>query len=91
MKPWEEGNRRMNIYIKSFDSENETQLTHETDRGIYGYFWLSDSRIAYVKDKKCEEVFDEIIKNQLQKPLSLKLKKIYPLSLCEIRILEIEK
>ena len=47
--------------------------------------------IAYVKDKKCEEVFDEIIKNQLQKPLSLKLKKIYPLSLCEIRILEIEK
>ena len=44
----------------------------------------------YVKDKKAEEVFDEIIKNQLQRPLSLKLKKIYPLSLCEIRVFEVE-
>ncbi len=47
--------------------------------------------INYVKDKKSEEIFNEIIKNQLQKPLSLKLKKIYPLSLCEIRVFEIEK
>jgi len=45
----------------------------------------------YIKDKKAEEVFDEIIKNQLQRPLSLKLKKIYPLSLCEIRVFEVEK
>ncbi len=42
----------------------------------------------YVKDKTAEELFDEILKNQVQKPLSLKLKKIYPLSLCEIRIFE---
>jgi ribosomal protein S3AE len=42
----------------------------------------------YVKTKKSEDLFDEIIKNQLQKPLSLKLKKIYPLALCEIRVLE---
>ncbi|MEK6898089.1 MAG: hypothetical protein AABX28_01895, partial [Nanoarchaeota archaeon] len=47
--------------------------------------------IAYVKDKKSEELFDEIIKNTWQKSLSLKLKKIYPLSLCEIRILKVEK
>jgi len=45
----------------------------------------------YVKDKTAEILFDEVIKNQLQKQLSLKLKKIYPLSLCEIRILQIEK
>lgn len=47
--------------------------------------------IEYVKDKDTEMLFDEILKNQIQKPLSLKLKKIYPLSLCEIRIFKIEK
>lgn len=47
--------------------------------------------IDYAKDKNSEKIFDDILKNQLQKSLSLKLKKIYPLSLCEIRILKIEK
>jgi len=42
----------------------------------------------YVKDKSQEELFDELLKNQIQKPLSQKLKKIYPLSLCEIRVFE---
>ena len=44
----------------------------------------------YVKDKSAEELFDEVLKNQIQRPLSQKLKKIYPLSLCEIRVLEIK-
>jgi ribosomal protein S3AE len=47
--------------------------------------------IEYAKDKTSETIFKDIIKNQLQKTLSLKLKKIYPLSLCEIRILKVEK
>lgn len=47
--------------------------------------------IEYVKDKDTETLFKEILKNQIQKPLSLKLKKIYPLSLCEIRVFKIEK
>ncbi len=47
--------------------------------------------ISYAKTKKSEELFEEILKNQIQKPLSLKLKKIYPLSLCEIRIFKVEK
>ena len=47
--------------------------------------------INYVKAKNSEELFDEILKNQLQKNLIVKLKKIYPLSLCEIRILSLEK
>lgn len=47
--------------------------------------------INYVKDKTSERIFEEILKNQIQKPLSLKLKKIYPLSLCEIRVLKVEK
>ena len=46
--------------------------------------------IGYVKDKTSDELFEEVIRNQLQKPLSLKLKKIYPLALCEIRILEVK-
>ncbi len=44
--------------------------------------------IEYVKNKNVETIFQDLLKNQIQKPLSLKLKKIYPLSLCEIRILE---
>ncbi|MCK5149642.1 hypothetical protein KAJ87_01835 [Candidatus Pacearchaeota archaeon] len=47
--------------------------------------------IKYAKNKTSEVLFDEILKNQIQKPLSLKLKKIYPLALCEIRILKVEK
>jgi ribosomal protein S3AE len=47
--------------------------------------------INYVKNKTVEEIFDEILKNQIQKQMIIKLKKIYPLSLCEIRVLSVEK
>ncbi len=47
--------------------------------------------IEYVKDKKSDIVFEDVVKNNLQKPLSLKLKKIYPLSLCEIKTLKVEE
>ncbi len=46
---------------------------------------------AYFADKTYNELFEELIRNQLQKPMSLKLKKIYPLSAFEIRILKVEK
>jgi len=52
---------------------------------------VKEELIDYVKDKKSEEIFEDIIRNKLQKQLSLKLKKIYPLSTCEIRILKVEK
>ena len=45
----------------------------------------------YIKNKKIEALFDEILKNHLQKSLSAKLKKVYPLSTCEIRVLKVEK
>jgi ribosomal protein S3AE len=35
-----------------------------------------------------EKSLDDILKGKIQKDLSLKLKKIYPLSLCEIRVLK---
>ena len=44
-----------------------------------------------LKGKDSEKVFDEVLKGMFQKQLSSKLKKVYPLSLCEIRILKIEK
>lgn len=45
----------------------------------------------YAKTKTSETLFKDIILGKIQKPLSLKLKKVYPLSLCEIRILKVEK
>lgn len=49
--------------------------------------WIMD----YVKDKTNDQIFQDILANTMQKPLSIKLKKTYPLSLCEIRILEVGK
>jgi len=46
---------------------------------------------VYVKTRNADEIFTEIISNKLQKQLAQKLKKIYPLALCEIRIFEIVK
>ncbi len=47
--------------------------------------------LSYLKDKDSETIFQEVLRNQLQKILSSRLKKIYPLSLCEIRVLKVEK
>lgn len=44
---------------------------------------------SHVKTREVSEIFSEIITNKLQKQLSLKLKKIYPLALCEIRMFKI--
>ena len=46
---------------------------------------------SFCKDKTLDEVFSEVLSGNFQKELSLKLKKIYPLSLCEIRMLIPEK
>ena len=47
--------------------------------------------IKYAKANTTQQIFEDILQNRLQKSLSLKLKKVYPLSLCEIRILKVEK
>ena len=44
----------------------------------------------YVSKLDSEEIFDDIIQNKLQKILSSRLKKIYPLSCCEIRIIKVQ-
>jgi ribosomal protein S3AE len=45
--------------------------------------------IKIAESKGTEELYEEILKNKIQKELSIKLKKIYPLSLCEIRVLKV--
>jgi len=45
----------------------------------------------YVQEKNTEEIFSDILSNKFQKTLSLKLKKIYPLALCEIRQIILQK
>ena len=47
--------------------------------------------LTYLKTRTANEIFQEIITNKLQKQLSQKLKKIYPLAACEIRVFRIEK
>ena len=47
--------------------------------------------IEYVKELESAEVFDDIIKSKLQKILSTRLKKIYPLSCCEIRVIKVQE
>ena len=47
--------------------------------------WIED----YIAGKTNEEIFNDILSNKMQKSLSLVLKKTYPLSLCEIRVLEV--
>jgi ribosomal protein S3AE len=45
----------------------------------------------YLKTRTAQELFSEIMTNKFQKQLAAKLKKIYPLALCEIRIFEVVK
>lgn len=44
-----------------------------------------------IKEEKYEDIFSEILSNKFQRTLSLKLKKIYPLSFCDIRDIYVEK
>lgn len=47
--------------------------------------------IAYAKIRDNKEIFADITTNKLQKTLVQKLKKIYPLALCEIRAIKLIK
>ncbi|MAJ44635.1 MAG: S9 family peptidase [Candidatus Marinimicrobia bacterium] len=55
MKPWENGNRMMNVYVKHIESEDEVRITNASKRSLYGYFWLNENRIAYIQDEGGDE------------------------------------
>jgi len=44
---------------------------------------------SYLKGRNISEVFSDITTNKIQRELSFKLKKIYPLALCEIKSFEV--
>ncbi len=44
---------------------------------------------GYVKIRTVKELFSDIVASKLQRAMSVKLKKIYPLAMCEIRIFEL--
>jgi ribosomal protein S3AE len=44
---------------------------------------------SQLKVRTAKEIFSDIMANKLQRELSLKLRKIYPLALCEIRVFEV--
>ncbi|MCH7567906.1 MAG: hypothetical protein IIA87_00635 [Nanoarchaeota archaeon] len=46
---------------------------------------------TYIRIRNSEELFSEIMTNKLQRALSLKIKKIYPLALCEIRFIKVKE
>jgi ribosomal protein S3AE len=47
--------------------------------------------LDYCKDKNYEEFFKSVLANSIQKEMSIKLKKIYPLAVCEIKEARVEK
>ena len=55
MKPWEDGNRMMNVYVRPIVSAEEVRITGASKRSLYGYFWLNENRIAYVQDEGGDE------------------------------------
>lgn len=54
MGPYES---RMNVFVQKIGEDNATQITHETDRDIAGYFWGNNNRILFIKDSGGDEDF----------------------------------
>jgi dipeptidyl aminopeptidase/acylaminoacyl peptidase len=52
MKPWR---NRMNIFVTDMTNKKELRLTSSEDRGIYGFTWLTNKRIGYIKDDGGDE------------------------------------
>ena len=52
MKPWE---TRMNVFVFDIANSDERRLTSSKERSIYGFLWLGNNRIGYVKDDGGDE------------------------------------
>lgn len=48
---------RMNIHVKNMDTDSVIRVTHSEDRGINGYFWANNDKLAYVRDNGGDENF----------------------------------
>jgi hypothetical protein len=54
LKPWQ---TRLNVHVQKIGEDEERRITSATERDIAGYFWASNTRIAYVQDKGGDENF----------------------------------
>jgi dipeptidyl aminopeptidase/acylaminoacyl peptidase len=54
LQPWQ---TRLNVHVQKIGEDEATRVTSATERDIAGYFWASNSRIAYVQDKGGDENF----------------------------------
>jgi len=54
LKPWQ---TRLNVHVQKTGEDQVSRITSATERDIAGYFWASNSRIAYVQDKGGDENF----------------------------------
>ncbi len=52
MKPWK---TRMNVFVMDMNTKREKRLTTSESRSIYGFTWLTNNRIGYVKDDGGDE------------------------------------
>ena len=48
MKPWKS---RMNVFVMDMITKKEARLTSSQERGVYGFAWLTNKRIGYIKDE----------------------------------------
>jgi dipeptidyl aminopeptidase/acylaminoacyl peptidase len=46
---------RLNIFVQEIGKESATQVTSDTARSIYGFFWGNNRRILYLKDTGGDE------------------------------------
>ena len=49
--------RRNNIHVRAINSTEVHRITHETARGIPGFFWANNDRIVFIKDSGGDENF----------------------------------
>ncbi|MDH4272645.1 MAG: S9 family peptidase [Candidatus Aminicenantes bacterium] len=54
LQPWQ---TRLNVHVQKTGEDQVSRITAATERDIAGYFWASNSRIAYVQDKGGDENF----------------------------------
>ncbi len=45
----------MNVFVREIGTENISQLTFDTLRSVYGFFWANNDRILYIKDAGGDE------------------------------------
>ena len=45
----------LNVFVREIGKEAEMQLTYDTLRSVYGFFWANNDRILYIKDSGGDE------------------------------------